>query len=181
MNLGMNSGFSLNGEQVVVQPAGMDVITATGKYTTKGSNFEITLIGGGQGGSTNSSGGLAGGNVIKRIIGLPVGTVLDVIIGGEGVADTTTSNSSICSIPAFQTLNTGDRTTAPTGGDINLQGQLGMGMDQNGLGGFGGSTLLGFGGRPTQRGFGYGSGSGAGTTGGGVQSGQPGVMVVRYF
>lgn len=184
MNSGVFPGVQLSGEPIEGNKVALEVVTTSGVYVTKGANLEITLIGGGVNGIAQSNGGDSGATVIKRIIGLPAGTTLTVIIGGVG-------GMSTCLIPGYSQLiangGAGAGAIAATGqgGDININGQVGTFMDQNGCGGVGGSTLLGLGGGPAttgKSGNGYGSGGGASTAVAGSNgSGQPGVMVVRYF
>lgn len=180
MNLGMNPGVSLDGERVELSRVALEVFTTTGQYVTKATNLEIQLIGSGAPGGNNTAGGNAGATAIKRIIGLPIGTILTV---------TNTAGSLTCAIPGYANLVAaagidGSRSPALSqGGDLNIPGGLGLALDQDGAGGYGGASTLGVGGAPGSTpgpgvGFGAGGGCGINTAGG---AGQPGVMVVRYF
>lgn len=192
-SVGMFPGITLSSDPTAPNTVGMELINSSGAFTPKGPNFELILVGGGGFGSRavggSANGGSSAASLIRRIIGFQVGLSGTLIIGGAASVFTNPGGTSILLLPGYATMTApgcainGVAGSIATGGDFNLAGQNGLGIDQNGGGGTGGSTLLGIGGQTTGgtafQGTGYGvGGSGAGNS---EATGTGGALLVRYF
>jgi len=167
-----------------------------------------TQAGGGGAGSSGPStndaaaGAGAGGYARKLIPAASLGanetvTVAAAGVGGISGNGTNGGNSSFGShlsanggsLSTRASSTPGDGGTA-TGGDINIPGQDG-GLKASAISGFGGSSMLGFGGRQVSGaaqgkvGKGYGSGGSGGSNSGGEQNGGAGtqgiVIVIEHY
>lgn len=200
------------------------VFTSSGTFTVPSSGkFKVTIIGGGGGGPRGPTSAYAGqgggsaGTVIKWYTGATAGATATVTIGSGGagatVDNTAGSNggNSTFALSGFTTLTAGGgaggyqsippvkNNGTASGGDININGQNGMGPALRSDGGgnalaatLGGSTPLGLGAAwnynanvtvstnypASGYGAGGGSGSGVWSTNGGA--GTNGICIVEY-
>lgn len=204
----------------------MDVFTSPGTWTNPGNitKVKVTVVGGGGGGGTaiatnpfnaeaSGSGGGGGGTAIE-VIPFPSATNVSVTTGAGGGAATaggTSSFGAYCSATggaAGTSSNPGGGSTpiffaaggSGSGGQLNMPGQKAYGLNFGPrLTGYGGSSVMGEGGKggipgivpstisyPGDAGGNYGAGGGGGQrptnspspgTGG---SGAPGVVIVEY-
>lgn len=181
MNNGVLTGFT--DTTLVPVSNALQVINSSQTVTALTATLELEIVGGGSGGQPGQVGGPSGGYAFKRYENLTPGvSQLTIVIGAAGLggASPTAGGQSSVVSSGFTTITcTGGDYTTPvagtaTGGDININGQLGTQANYAGTssdlnGGVGGSTLMGLGGvggSPTLPGF-PAQGAGAGGGGGG--------------
>ncbi len=183
--------------------------TSSGTFTVPSgiTSVKVTVTGGGAGGGSSSggnsaaAGGGAGGTAIKYITGLTPGSTISATVGAAVGAGTAGNASS------FGTHGTGNGGSAGGGssnggatagsgggasaGSINIKGGgggAGMVYGGNYIGGQGGASIWGGGGRGGggfsgtggESGSAYGSGGSGGTGGNGGGGGAAGIIVVEY-
>lgn len=191
---------------------GMAVFSSSGNWTVPAgvTRALVTVVGGGGGGASSSAsqaggGGAAGGAAIKLVTGLTPGGTVAVTVGtggaggigsgGSGVAGGASSFGSFCSATGGSPASLVSATSSPggtggsgTGGDININGGYGTDALPNSidLGGHGGGSIFGSGGRAGVGGGlagpAWGSGGGGGYSSGSAAggAGASGVVIIRW-
>jgi len=175
--------------------ANMDVFTSTGTWTNPGSvtKVKVTVVGGGGGGGTGPAGGGGAGGTAIEVVTIPTSPVAVTIGGGGGANATggTSSFSSYCSATGGAANGSpnqvGGTGGGGSGGQLNIKGQAGNPGIVLNLGGSGGSSFMGGGGKgvPGAGGgpggaYGGGAGGNGAASGAGGSSGGAGVVIVEY-
>jgi hypothetical protein len=165
---------------------GVEVITQTRAFLQVpwGASYKATVVGGGAGAGNGTVGSYGGGAAaaIKWVRGQAPLTSIAVTIGAGGVhtsygaSGTASSFGSICTAGGglgSTANNVGGLGGTPFGGDINVQGMVGMSATTHA-----GDGPLGLGCGGTNSPLSAPSGYGAG--GQGTQDGTPGVCIIEY-
>lgn len=136
-------------DNTIFPPLQIVPFTSSGTWT-KDAGLKYVVVeaqGSGGDGATDGGGGGGGGYSRKVISAASLGATETVTVGtaGLGSGNTTFGAHVTAGNGADASGNTGGAGGAASGGDVNISGQAGQTMDDNGTGGAGGNSILGFG------------------------------------